>query len=171
MTQAKATTILSFKGKLSFETIEQLLNKFKEGIKPYHIDLVIEKRIYRILVECLENTYRHKINVNTSPKYHSIEFLLNDFNSSFQIEVGNYITKTNVKAIIDRIGEVNALDKEGLNKLYRESISKARISDKGGAGLGIIEIARNSRQKIKYKLSEEEGNTTFFTFVVTVNKS
>lgn len=167
----KETTILSFEGKITFEIIESILSQFKDKIDSYDVDMVINKRLYSILVECLENTYRHKIIINNSPKHPPIEFSLKLVDAFFKIEIGNYIKNKNTNALIEKINKVNALDRNGLNKLYRESISKARISDKGGAGLGIIEIARNSRQKMNYKLENAEGEHTFFKFIITVNKT
>ena len=171
MTQEKETTILTFEGEMTFETIENLLAQYKDKIDSYGVDMVIHKRLYSILVECLENTYRHKILVNNSPKHPPIEFSLKSTEFFFKIEIGNYINKKNTGKLIEEINIVNTLDRNGLNKLYRDSISKARISEKGGAGLGIIEIARNSRQKINYKLETAEGDQTFFKFIITVNKT
>ncbi|MCK9208071.1 MAG: DUF6272 family protein, partial [Salinivirgaceae bacterium] len=54
--------------------------------------------------------------------------------------------------------------------LYRESIAKARISDKGGAGLGIIEIARNSRKQLKYFIHKEGIEFSFFIFEISLAK-
>jgi len=170
MIQKETTTILKYQGSLTFETIEEILVEYKKRIESFDVELVIRKRIYSILVECLENTYRHNIDVNNKPKHNSVELELYNSENGFEIKVGNYIRFDSLDSLLKRIKQVNSLSKEGLNKLYRESIAKARISDKGGAGLGIIEIARNSREIIKYELSAKEGDHAFFSFIVSVNK-
>ncbi len=171
MTQNKVTTILSYQGKLTFETIDEILVEFKKKIHPFDLKVVVQKRIYSILVECLENTYRHRISVNNSPKHAPVELSLIDAGDLFEIRVGNYIHNDRVDFLVDKIKSINKLDQNGLNMLYRESISKARISDKGGAGLGIIEIARNSRQKLKYEIEPKDNNHSFFSFIILINKS
>jgi len=170
MTQEKTTKILSYKGNLTFEIIEDLLFQFKEKIKPFDVEVFIQKRLYSILVECLENTYRHNSVVNSKSKHAQVELFLINNSDNFVIRVGNFISNNKISSLIKRIKLVNSLDKEGLNNLYRKSISKAMISDKGGAGLGIIEIARNSKQEIKYELMSNEKDFTFFNFLITINK-
>lgn len=171
MTQEKTKIILAYRGNLTFETIEEILVQFKEKIDPFNIETLVQKRIYSILVECLENTYRHNIAIKKNQIHAPVELLVSTLGAFFEIRVGNYVNTAKVAPLTERIKEINSLDQNGLNNLYRESISKARISDKGGAGLGIIEIARNSRQKIAYEIASNEGNNTFFSFIVLVNKT
>ncbi|MDA3891417.1 MAG: SiaB family protein kinase [Salinivirgaceae bacterium] len=170
MTQVRTSTILTYKGHLNFETIEEILNQFREKIRPYNAELVVRRRMYSILVECLENTYKHKALKNNTPKHPPVELVLTQKDDAFEIKIGNYILEKKVDVLINKISKVNALDREGLNKLYRKSISEARISDKGGAGLGIIEIARNSSQSLSYEMSPLEGKHIFFDIVVHVKK-
>ncbi len=170
MTQEKTSIVLSYKGILAFKTIEEILLQFKIKLKPYNVEAFIQKRLYSILVECLENSYKHNIAVNNSSKHAQVELLLTNISDKFEIRVGNYINNNKVAPLIKRIKLVNSLDKDGLNNLYRKSISKAMISDKGGAGLGLIEIARNSKQPIKHELVSKEDNFTFFNILVSINK-
>lgn len=170
MTQTKSEVLLTHKGILSFDTIEAILHQYKKVIEPIKIDLVVQKRLYSILVECLENTYKHNSKINKNLTQDLVEFSLINNEQSFTIVVGNYIKKANLNDLTNKIELVNSLDQNGLNDLYKKSISKARISDKGGAGLGIIEIARNSRQKINYKIGKTEEDCIFFNFEIKLLK-
>jgi len=169
MTQ-KTTTILKYQGLLNFEKIEEILTQFNDVIRQYEVDEVIRRRIFSILVESLENTFRHNALIKSKTKHPSVEFILVDKSDEIEIRLGNYILNTNIAAFKEKIDGVNALDRNELNKLYRESIAKARISEKGGAGLGIIEIARNSRQLLKCEFDASEGEHTFFNLVISVKK-
>jgi hypothetical protein len=170
MTQNNVTNILRYHGALNFEKIEELLTQFRQEIRPFEIDVVIRKRIFSILVECLENTFRHNVAISHKTKHHSVEFVLNDMGSIIGIELGNYVKNSKVQSLKSTIDAVNALNHDELNKLYRESIAVARISEKGGAGLGIIEIARNSRNALKYEFEEPEGNYSFFKLGIIIKK-
>lgn len=169
MTTTKFETILSYKGKISFEVIEDILSQFKDCMVQNSIDPVVKKRLFSILVECMENTYRHNIEMNGAGKHLQIELNLAHVDDSFLIEIGNYIKSENLAKLIERVELVNSLNLEELNKLYRQSISTARISDKGGAGLGLIEIARNSRHTIKYRVSEQSNDVLFFKFEIRIS--
>lgn len=163
-------SILKYSGNLSFNDIEILLDTFKENIQKFNIDLVVRKRLFSILVESLENSYRHHTKPAPDNKHPLVELDVKLVNNFFIVEIGNYINNNNISEIAKRIDHINTLDTIGINRLYRASISNARISEKGGAGLGLIEIARNSRQKIKYKFVNENTDCPFFYLTIFLSK-
>jgi hypothetical protein len=170
MSSPTTTVLYTYKGDLTFNTIEGILNDYRKFINQHSVELVVLKRVYSVLVECLENTYRHAVqntgNFNTT----YVDLALTETDEDFVISIANRILNTNVQELITRINLVNSLDHTGVNRLYRASISKANISEKGGAGLGIIEIARNSRQKIYYDLIAENATTSTIRFEIKVSK-
>ncbi len=48
--------------------------------------------------------------------------------------------------------QINNLDKDGLKDLYKEIIKNTTISEKGGAGLGFVDMARKSGQPLEYSI-------------------
>ncbi|MFA6404035.1 MAG: SiaB family protein kinase [Salinivirgaceae bacterium] len=170
MTQVLSKNIISFQGELTFEIIESLLNSAKQELDSLNLDLVVQKRLYSILVESLENSVKHRIPIDFKRNHYPLEMNLQLYNNKILITVCNYIKQSNAELIAQKIDEVNSLNRDGLNQLYRSSIAKARISDKGGAGLGIIEMARNSGQKINYKFVQEESELVFFILELSLLK-
>ncbi len=170
MTQVSSKNIISFQGELTFENIESLLNSAKQELDALNLELVVQKRLYSILVESLENCVKHKIPIDFKRNHHPLEMNLQLYDNKFLITVCNYINQTNTELIAQKIDEVNSLNRDELNQLYRSSIAKARISDKGGAGLGIIEMARNSGQKINYKFVQEGPELVFFILELSLLK-
>jgi hypothetical protein len=168
MTQVSSKKIISFQGSLSFPIIEELLTSTKQKLDLMSLDIITYKRLYAILVECLENTVKHKIIITEDLKHSPLEMELKQTEGKFVLAVGNYIKKSSAEPLIQKIEEVNSMDRNGLNQLYRSSIAKARISDKGGAGLGIIDMARNSGQKIKYQFINEEQEMVFFIVEISL---
>jgi hypothetical protein len=63
---------------------------------------------------------------------------------------------------------VNVLDKDGLKMLYKEVLSNEERSDKGGGGLGIIDIARKSRQKLVYDFMDVDDQYSFFSLYIKI---
>ena len=66
---------------------------------------------------------------------------------------------------------LNKLSVKGISSLYKESIAKAKISAKGGAGLGLIEIARNSRQIMKYNITSVQSSIVYFEFNIIISQN
>lgn len=171
MTRIASKKILEYKGELTFDIIEDILAKFKENMQDIDIELVIRKRLYSILVESLENTYRHNCEVNSTSNHQSVELQLITRSDAFELIIGNYLPNSKTDELAEKIDLINSLDLVGLNRLYRASISKARISDKGGAGLGLIEIARNSRQQISYRFDKEHDKYSYVELKINISKN
>lgn len=170
MTQVELNNLVEYKGSLTFPVIEELLLSTKEKIESMDLEFPVYRRLYAIMVECLENSLKHQIILSQPLKHKTTEVMLSSSDDEFIFSIGNYITHDKVNELITKINEVNSLNLDGLNKMYRESIMKTRISEKGGAGLGIIEIARNSRKQIKYFIHREENDFSFFIFEVSLAK-
>lgn len=169
MTQESQKHIHTYNGELTFDIIENILQLSKKKLDAMNLELIVKKRVYAVLVECLENTYKHNDGIlPKDSKHYQVELNLIKQNDCFIVDISNYVSKQNLDELKHRIDKVNSLDLNKLNQLYRASISKARISDKGGAGLGIIEIARNSRQKIKYNIIRESGDTIHFNLRIQI---
>ncbi len=129
----------------------QLLN---ESIK-------IRKRVYFILVEGLQNITRHQ---EFSPTHadKSGGLIIQHMDDKFIITTINHIAaseKDNIKQHIDRI---NNLKEDELKKYYRKVLKQQQISSKGGAGLGLIEIARKSNNKLLYDFEDLDDNYSIF---------
>jgi hypothetical protein len=78
------------------------------------------------------------------------------------------VRNESIEYISAKIDQVNALDKEGLKELYKEVIKKGEISEKGGAGLGFIDMARKSGQKLEYSFEPINDEFSFFSLQITV---
>ena len=59
--------------------------------------------------------------------------------------------------------------KNGLKQMYKKQINEGKISSRGGAGLGLIDIARKSGQKLKYQFLDLNNNYYFFILEIEVD--
>jgi hypothetical protein len=67
-----------------------------------------------------------------------------------------------------RIEDINSLSPEGLKERYKQVLNNGNISNKGGAGLGIIDIARKSGSKLEYKFNHHNDSLSFFSLTVRI---
>ena len=72
------------------------------------------------------------------------------------------------EAVASNIDEVNAMSSEELKSKYRETLDHGQVSAKGGAGLGIIDIARKSGNKLEYDFKQVNEKYCFFSLSVKV---
>jgi len=52
--------------------------------------------------------------------------------------------------------------------LYKDSLSNAEISEKGGAGLGLILMSKTTRQKIIFDFEKINHNFSYFAMQLTL---
>lgn len=128
-------------------------------------DSKIKKRIFTILVEGLQNVTRHQEidgqESATDPNQAGI-FIIQNQNGKYYITTGNPILKANIPTLIKQLEKINSLDPESLKLFYKEVLNNDKISNKGGAGLGLIEMARKSGNKLDFDFSDINDNYSYF---------
>lgn len=124
----------------------------------------LQKRIYYIMVEGLQNITHHQdeiANDRNFDKYPGL-FAIQKSGDKYFITTGNIIANDKVSDLKSRLDVINSLDKEELKKYHREILTGGTISDKGGAGLGLIEMSRKSGSKLHYKFEKLDDEYTYF---------
>ncbi|MCZ8214613.1 MAG: SiaB family protein kinase, partial [Cyclobacteriaceae bacterium] len=88
----------------------------------------------------------------------------------YSIMTGNPIKKTATADLKRKLDDLNQLDKEGLKEMYKEIIKNTQISEKGGAGLGFVDMARKSGEKLEFDFPEMNADYNFFCLKVNVSR-
>jgi len=60
------------------------------------------------------------------------------------------------------------LDEAELKAIYRKTLVEGRLSDKGGAGIGMIDIFKTSQAPLQYAFTPFDEKKTFYAVSVTV---
>jgi hypothetical protein len=167
MTDGKV--IYVFHGEFNYKLVNTLLTDIKKELSLYQEKKRAAKKTYKVLVECLENIHRHTSKPTIMDEHlNEGVFTLLQNETGFSVVVGNVIQSSEVEPIKSRIEEVNLMDAEMLKLRYREMIKGATISDKGGAGLGLIDMAMKSGSQLKYNFDKHINGKHFFTLRVDI---
>ena len=163
--------MLSFKGEITSDIITMVLQIMETKLDSVSEKGSVKKKIFNVLVECMQNLYHHSEAEDAgdiSTRRAMLElFYDNDY---YYILTGNYIRNDAIPPLKDRIERVNSLSKEDLRKYYREILDNNLISDKGGADLGMIDMARKSGQKLYFEFHDVNESLSFFELQVKVAK-
>lgn len=123
----------------------------------------VRKRVYFILVEGLQNITRHQEKSEDVDEDYNEAFLaIQKKDTEFAITTGNIITNESIEDLKDKLEKINSLNKKELKDFYRKILDNETFSQKGGAGLGLIEIARKSGNKIAYDFQEISDSHSYF---------
>jgi hypothetical protein len=109
------------------------------------------KKFSFLVAECFQNVVRHGKHSDASVDTNLGFFGTRNIGSTFIITSANPIDNSLVPKLEADLKMINAMDKDSLRAYYREILSDGEMSRKGGAGLGLIEMARRSGQQLAYK--------------------
>jgi hypothetical protein len=162
--------ILEYCGQVDYNVIDQLLTKLK--MSPVYISLekTTGKRIYAILVECLENIAKHSIKYPVSDIKIQPNISVRKLNNKIVIKASNPVAVENTGELIRRLNQVNYLKEQVLGTLYENKINKVVKPEENGAGLGFMLMKIKSGNKITYKFTRIDNDYTFFELKISVNE-
>ena len=165
--------LLSFKGEITSELLTSVLQIMENKMENMQEEPKIRKKVYNVLVECLQNLYHHldEVSETESDKIRSAIFTIGKVDNKYSIITGNYILNENIFGLKNRLDEVNSLTKEELKEYYKRVLNNGEMSLKGGGGLGMIDIARKTGEKLEYNFLEIDNKVSFFTLIIKVTQS
>lgn len=163
------TSSIDFKGdKLNYDKVGELLTLLWTKMEAKGHNVVDIKKVYSIVTEFLENIYKHSDFVEDGQEI--VLFKVREKGSNaYIISVQNPVLKEKVEKLSCKIDFINSLNKAGLKKLYQYEIKKRTISPKGGAGLGLIIVARKTENPIYFEAKEYNEFTSLITISVIVS--
>jgi hypothetical protein len=153
-------------GPLDYEEIGFLLNKMTALLDNRGLNITVRKKVYAAMVESLENIYKHQDYIDSKAFLPKFELYID--NQNLTMFISNSILNHKVSLLKSKLDKVNSLDKEGLKDLYKNTILSGNVSPKGGAGLGIINIAKVSENKINFTFTAINDKYSYFTLNVTI---
>ncbi len=89
--------------------------------------------------------------------------------TSIRISTGNFITQDKVDVLRNKIDKINSMGKEELKDMYKFILNHQRLSEKGGGGLGLVDIARKTGNKLEYTFEKYDDIYYFFNLDVFVD--
>jgi hypothetical protein len=88
----------------------------------------------------------------------------------YKVTTQNLVDKEGGAKMAAKIDLVNTYNDEELREQYKKSLVEGEFSDKGTAGLGFIDMARKSGEKLRYKIQPFSDTLDFFVFEARIPK-
>ena len=164
--------MLKFKGRLTFEKIGILLNDLKNKKDTLEIHPVLYKKLLTLMIELLENILKYSDHFEdfTSRNHEFLpEFELNKNQEHFILITRNPVRRNAIDIITQKIDKLNESDDDALKKYYRETITNGIFTEKGGAGLGMIEMAKITAQSLEYSFKPIGEGYSLFELKLSIN--
>ena len=165
--------LMAFKGDISSELISNVLEVVEARLDEYKESSKIRKKVYNVLVESLQNLYHH---IETLPEEMHGEFdarfgilVVCRIENQYRISTGNFIGHDKVELLRNKIDKVNSMGREELKDMYKFILNHQRLSEKGGGGLGLVDIARKTGNKMEYTFEKYDDTYYFFNLDVFID--
>jgi hypothetical protein len=172
--QSPGNIILFYKGNVDSDVINQVLDTVEDKMVEVNEQSKLRKKIYNVLVESLQNLYHHVDRVpedfedQTSEKFGLL--VVKKIDRGYIIITGNFVHAENIEKLEEKIKRINRSTHEELKELYKFILNHQRISAKGGGGLGLVDIARKTGNKLEYTFKEYNDKYSFFYLNILVNE-
>ena len=166
--------MLSFKGELTPELITVVLGMVERRLEAMEPDAKARKRVFNVVVECLQNLYHHNGNMRQegatavpTREPHGVVMIAHA-PSVYSVLTGNFMAGAEVGQLKGHLDRINAASPEDLREWYKEKLADGTYSPAGGGGLGMIDIARRSGSKLEYAFVPYDQDHAFFSLNVNV---
>ena len=167
----EGNVILSYKGSITADLITNVLGLIEIKLDDSIEKPNIKKRVYNVLVESLQNLFHHVDEPDESLSTYGNNFgvfVISEVSSGYLISTGNFI-KTDVEGFLkERIDKINSMSKDDLKEYYKFVLNNQKFSDKGGGGLGLIDIAKRTGKNLEYYFYIYNEKYSFFNLNVYV---
>lgn len=158
-------TLLSYIGPVDSAGMEGLL-ALAEKSAAASGGRTMMKRIGNVLIECLQNVMRHGLIEGDG--FTQLYLTLESTPVGFQVQCGNMVDSEMRQHLTERLIDINSMDEDSLRKTYIETLCNGQLSDKGGAGLGLLSLAKKATGPIDFRFESHEDGRELFTLIVTI---
>lgn len=158
---------LVYKGPLNHQTMKFFTSMAEEKISKRCNDLKAKRTIFHVMVEMLQNVTRHSAGLDDEGIGNGV-FVIGERSSYYYIITGNMILSSKVKELEEAIERLNMRDREELDNMHKEQMKYGALSEKGGAGLGLIDIVRKTREHLAYQFLRLDKSKHFFILKATI---
>lgn len=163
--------LLCYKGAIDGDVVSSLIKLIEKNISSSGEKLAIRKKVINILVEALQNILNYFAEESLDKSFENESFaIVTCTKQEYEITVGNYISAHRMKTLKKRIDNVNMMSTEDLQKVYLDILENPKISISRGAGLGLIDMARRTQNKINYAFNEYDQEHILFIMSMTVGR-
>jgi hypothetical protein len=162
----KERLMFVYRGVVTNENSVSLLMLLEKEMENSEFGFVGRKRLFMFVLESLQNVSRH----SDRDEHANMSLVVySKANGGYTVTTGNVISSSAIADLKLRLDEINHLQTSEIRTVYRQMLSNSEFSSKGGAGLGLIEMAKKTGNKLDYDFLELDNENSYFILSKTVD--
>ncbi len=159
---------LVYEGEFNHQITKMFTSMAERDMDKTNEEKTVKRRVFHVMVECLQNMTKHSDTVGEDSRIGSGMFIVGKKDEAYYIITANRVINDKIHELKESIDGLNKMSKEELTALYKKQIKEGKLSEKGGAGLGLIDIARKTGQKLDYQFIPLDNEYYFFLLKIKV---
>lgn len=160
---------LVYLGEFSHQITKMFTSMAEDDMDKHHEELSVKRKVYHVMVETLQNMNKHSDEIAEQGSIGKGLFMIGKKDETYYVITSNKVSRDKQPVLENMLEKINAASKAELKEMYRKQIKEGRISPKGGAGLGLIDIARKTTGKHDYHFLPYDEENSFFILKVEIN--
>ncbi len=162
--------ILVYEGWITQQVTRTFTSLTETSLLQYEEKDSVQRRVFHVMVECLQNISKHAdCRTCNGHQYCGRGLLLvSKGEEEYCITTGNAIVNEKIAGLGNWLDYINKLEKQELKELYMKRIREGKFNEKGGAGLGLIDIKRKTNKELEYKFLPTSRDTSFFLLTTSI---
>ena len=163
---------LVYEGEITHQVLKAFTSLTESKMEKEEEGNMVQKRVFHVMVECLQNISKHadKLSAIEDNKEGIGIFMVSKAENEYSVTTGNVINNNKIGELKKLLEQINSLNKEELTELYKKQIKLGKLSERGGAGLGFIDIKRKTGEKLNYHFLPVNETSSFFIFTSTISR-
>ena len=162
------SVLVCYKGITSNGLLDGLLDLSEKRLSNHSLPGSIKRKAFAVMVEMLQNVLHHAPNLEEEAGETLIVFTLQVYPEGIHVTTGNYLPVAEAPKLRQQLDALNGMDAATRKETYRKALNEG-FTEKGGGGLGLIDIARRTGQQLDYTFGvEQHSQQVFFTLNVFI---
>lgn len=161
--------LLCFNGPFSQGLIEEIGNALKRYMQSAAATSSSAMDVFAAYIEIAQNIQQYAAAQGYDEGASSATVVIgHDPDGRYIISTGNIVETADGEALAERINVLATMDKAELKAAYKAQLRKPRDEEAGGAGLGLIDIARKATAPFSCSLQPVAEGRQFFSLRVVI---
>lgn len=158
---------LVYLGEFNHEITKMFTSMAEDEMDRKNEERSTKKKVYHVMVETLQNMNKHSDGISEDQVGKGL-FIIGRKEETYYVLTSNRILTSKIPMLQSMIEKINDSTIPELKQMYMKQIKEGKLSDKGGAGLGLIDIARKTGEKYQYQFLPIDEKYCFFILKVEV---
>jgi len=163
---------LVYEGEITQPIIKAFLSLTETKMMQQDEPGAVQRKVFHVMVECLQNVSKYSDStIEQNYLYAGMGvFVVTRSTTEYRITTGNAMETRKISDLKATLARINEMDKDQLNEAYKRQIKDGALHDKGGAGLGFIDIRRKTGTNLSYEFMEIDDEMSFFILSSSVSR-